>query len=513
MKNNFLIVLCCLLTVLAKGQNSTFSPYSRYGLGELAPTALSHNLGMGGAGIALKPDSTMPIFLNTTNPASYALNKLTSLEIGGTYRYSSFKSSAGGLQKWGTNFSYGVLGFPIRENGGACIGIMPYSHVGYDTQSTSDVSGIGTLQNKYSGTGGLNKAFIGYGIMPFHKDLRRFRYRRLNIPDSTKTLSHRKYLRREFAHKMLSDFSIGFNAMYIFGNIQNSSRIIFPNSLLYNNTYNEQVLIMGDFTGNFGAQTAITFDSVNDQKGRHKRIEDAIAALIKEGIYNGQVLEQKKDSIRKATPLHKRALRDKVKFTFGYFMGLNNPLKVNYNTAAFNYILNGFGQEIIRDTSYYTQDQKGSVHLPLEQGFGLGFKKGERINLLADAALTNWQNFKFLNEVNTLKNNYRLALGCNFVPEKYAAGRGAFWRRVNYRVGVSYQTGYINLNNTLLSNYSVSAGLGLPVGIGRLSSMVNVSAQYGVMGTQAKGLTQENYWRINFGFTFCDRWFEKFRYN
>jgi hypothetical protein len=55
--------------------------------------------------------------------------------------------------------------------------------------------------------------------------------------------------------------------------------------------------------------------------------------------------------------------------------------------------------------------------------------------------------------------------------------------------------------------------LGLPVGIGRLSSMVNISVQVGQSGTTANNLVKENYLRFNFGFTFSDRWFQKYREN
>lgn len=106
-----------------------------------------------------------------------------------------------------------------------------------------------------------------------------------------------------------------------------------------------------------------------------------------------------------------------------------------------------------------------------------------------------------------------MAVGLNFVPEKYAAGNNAFIKRINYRLGATYQTGYVNINNTLISNYAITAGLGIPVGIGRLSSMINISGQYGQIGTSANGLLKENYWRVNFGFTFSDRWFQKFKYD
>src|SRR5690606_836015 len=97
-----------------------------------------------------------------------------------------------------------------------------------------------------------------------------------------------------------------------------------------------------------------------------------------------------------------------------------------YNNSVLNYDLTSGGQEIVRDTVLYITNHRTKLALPLEQGFGLGFKKGEKINLVADFALTNWQNFKTFNEVNNFKNNYRVSAGVNYVPEKYAAGSNAF---------------------------------------------------------------------------------------
>jgi hypothetical protein len=465
--------------VCARSQNNTFSPYSRYGLGELNAPTFAHNAGMGGAYIALKPDSLIPgsMFINAGNPAAYPLIRLTTLEVGGAFINSNFTSNSSSLKKWGTSFAYGALGFPVRSKGGACVGIMPYSHVGYDLKTVSNESGIGDVTYLYSGTGGLNKAFIGYGIMPFNKQLTRFRKKHLNVPDSLKTLSRSQFKLRQGINKLLSDFSIGVNVNYIFGNITQTSRVQYPNSILYNNTYRDRSTTLGDFTGNFGMQTAFTVDSVSNGKGG------------------------------------KRALTEKVKFTFGYFASVNNALKVSYDAVAYNYILNGFGQEITRDTVISNHDQKGTIQLPLEQGFGIGFKKGERINIVSDFAITNWQDFKFLDNPNSLVNNYRIAAGLNYVPEKYAAGNGAYFRKMNYRFGLNYNTGYIQLQNTQISSYAITAGVGLPVGIGQLTSMVNVAAQYGQMGTTTNNLVKDNFWRINFGFTFSDRWFQKFRYD
>ena len=188
-------------------------------------------------------------------------------------------------------------------------------------------------------------------------------------------------------------------------------------------------------------------------------------------------------------------------------MGLNNSLNANYSYLAYNYIQ---GQSTDTSTVLFIDGASGKVKLPLEQGFGIGFKKSERINAVADFALTNWQKFEYPNFVNDFKNSYRVAAGINYVPEKYATGNNAFFKRINYRCGFSYQSGYINVQNSTIPVYAASLGLGIPVGIGRVSSMVNICAQYGQTGGK---LLKENFWRINLGFTFSDRWFQKFRYD
>ena len=460
---------------LASAQNNTFSPYSRYGIGEMSPKTFAHNQGMAGTHIALRADSTMPIFVNTGNPSSYALVRLTTLEVGGKFSYSKFTSNSAEANKFGTVFSYGSLAFPLTNKGGACFGIMPYSVVGYDTEEKQEAN-PGIMRYEYSGTGGLNKAFFGAGFMPFNRANNRFRKRHIYVNDSLKWSSHKKTMRRDFGSKILSDLSIGANANYIFGNIQHTARVLYPNPNLYNQTYREQVFTLNNVTGNFGLQTAITIDSV-------------------------------------AGKLRRRALKEKVKITFGFIATINNPMTGKYNSVAYNYVPNSSGQEIIRDTIVFNINQRRNITLPAEQGFGIGFKKGERLNVVADFAKTNWANLAIFDDGSALTTNYRVSAGMNYVHDKYASGRGSFFRKLNYRLGASYETGHIKIGNVNISDYYVSAGLGLPVGIGRLSSMVNVSAQYGRMGTTQNDLLRENYWRIHFGFTFCDRWFQKFRYD
>jgi hypothetical protein len=150
-KKQIALLTALICAFVSYSQNNTFSPYSRYGLGEINPTTFAHNAGMGGAHIALKPDSVIPLFINAGNPASYALVRLTTLEVGGNFFYSQFSSTSSSLKKWSSNFAYAALAFPVRNKGGACFGIAPYSNLGYDLQSKEANAFIGDITYKFQG--------------------------------------------------------------------------------------------------------------------------------------------------------------------------------------------------------------------------------------------------------------------------------------------------------------------------------------------------------------------------
>ncbi len=491
-KNNLIILFFTVIAHFLNAQINTFSPYSRFGLGELNQNTLAHNQGMGGAFAALKPDSIFPVMINTGNPASYALIKFATFEVGGFYTNSKFSTQSVSVMKNNANFSYAVLGFPIRKKSGAVLGIMPYSNVGYNLNNTVDEKNIGNVSYNYNGEGGFNKAFVGYGTMPFRDKLINFRKKetaKFNNPE--KVYSRKRYAVKEFTNELLSDFSIGFNANYLFGSIKNYADVRYPNSNLYYNTIRESTIRLHDFTGNFGIQTGFTIDSVK--------------------------VKRKKDTL--TSNLGKRVvLKEKIKIVFGYYMNLNNTLKANYDLISYNYFLTNTSGILPRDTVIKIVDANGKIKLPLENGIGIGIKRGEKLNIVLDYAITNWNNFKLLNYNDSLKNSTRMAIGFNYVPEKFATGKGTFFRRSQYRLGAFYNTGYLNLNNTLITTYGVSAGISLPVGIRTGTGLINLGIQYGTTGTNSNNLIKENFIKVNVGFTFNstyfdDLWFRKFKYD
>ncbi len=471
----FLSLIIISNAVFTFSQNLTFSPYSRFGLGEMNSPVFSQIGALGGTHIGFKPDTTAPLFINLANPASISGIRLTTMELGGIARFSEFNNGSEKVKKKTVNFSYACLGFPIKQRAGATFGIMPYSNVGYDMQTATEVTSVGTVTSKYSGEGGINRVFFGLGIMPFKKVLYRF----YQSGERDSLFAHKeikKYKRKKFGKELLSDFSIGGRADYLFGNILQTSSVIYPSSTYYYNTRRYRSTTYSDVTAAFGLQTSFVIDSVG-----------------------------------------KRELKKKVRIGFGYYLSIPNTIGVRNSSLAYNYSLNGFNEEIAKDTFLYAMNQKNSIRLPLEQGIGMSIKKGDMLNFAVDVSYTNWSQFRYLDNVNTLKNSYRISCGLNFVPEKYAAGSGAYFRRIQYRIGGFYNTGYLELKNTEIANYAATVGVGLPVGLFRAFQVVNISAQFGQMGSVNNGLLQERYVRMIVGFTFNaggnDRWFQKFRYD
>jgi hypothetical protein len=436
---------------------------------------------MGGTFIAVKPDTTTPIFINAVNPASIAWTRFTTLELGGFGQFTTYDNGTSKTKTQTTHFSYGSLGFPLRQRAAACFGLMPYSSVGYNLKATDDVSGIGSVTYKYTGDGGINKAFLGFGFNPFKAQLKKFYAS--DLDDSL--IAHNKvakYKRKKFFRYMLADLSIGVRGDYLFGNIRQSASVIYPNSINYFNSRRYRSLNVGDFSGAFGIQTAFTIDSAKNRS--------------------------KIDTVH-----HKREMRKKVKIGIGYYVTLPSVLRVKYSNIIYNYGLNSFGDEIPKDTVSSVNNARGTIKLPLEQGIGLSFKKGDMLTIAADFAYTNWSKFTFLNSSNYLSDSYRASLGIQLTPDKATVGPDSYWKRVQYRIGASYSNGFLDIKNTRIDNYMLTVGFGLPVGVYRSWSMVHLTGQFGKLGSLNNKLVQENYIRVIVGFTFNDRWFIKYKYD
>jgi hypothetical protein len=466
------------MSTFSFSQILTSSPYSRYGLGELNLQTFATPAAMGGSFIAYHQDTIAPFFINVANPAGLAGIRLTSLELGGQAQFTKISSDASSIKKKNINFSYGSVGFPLKRFGGAAFGIMPYSTVGYKITSSQEDPNVGTMTYVFQGDGGINKVFLGAGVKPFRHQI--YKFYNSDLADTLiKYHETAKYKRKKFGKQLLSELSIGATGNYLFGTINQVTDVIYPGSITYFNAKRQRSVQVSDFTFNGGLQTNFTIDSIKSHG-------------------------------------HRRLLKQKIKVGFGLFVNTPTSINAKQSNIIYNYAVDGFGIERPKDTLLNSQNNAGTIKLPLEMGIGLSIKKGEKLTVLMDAATTNWSGFKYFNSpTNDFSNSYRVSAGLNWVPNKLAYGSSNYIKRVQYRLGISYSDGYLDLKNTKISNAFISAGLGLPVGIGRFDdiAVVNISAQYGKMGTVTNNLLQEEYVRLVLGFTFNKRWFIKYKYD
>ncbi len=152
------ISICLLISTTIFSQESTASPYSFYGLGEVKFKGTIENNSMGG--IAVLQDS---IHLNIKNPAFLPSLKLTAFSVGGSYSLNTIESYNQEAKANRFNFDYLAVGIPLNKFG-VSLGLLPYSAVGYKIQTNPTEEN--PVFKRYNGNGGINKVFtaLGYQI-------------------------------------------------------------------------------------------------------------------------------------------------------------------------------------------------------------------------------------------------------------------------------------------------------------------------------------------------------------
>jgi hypothetical protein len=228
-------VLALLFGTAAKAQVTTQSPYSKFGLGNVKPLVLPQFRAMGGVSTAIfSPTGYSNI--NMQNPASYAGITLTTADIGASGTIMNLKKDDVSERSFNGSLNHVTLAFPVSRGSALSVGVLPYTELGYEFKNRATLgSAAGSSPEQidylYSGEGGLNKAYLGYGFQ---------------IGDH---------------------FRLGANAEYIFGNLlqTGSSELVKQTDELGNpNVVNARVQSKNSIGGvafSYGTQYNIPFNS------------------------------------------------------------------------------------------------------------------------------------------------------------------------------------------------------------------------------------------------------------
>ena len=185
-KNYFLVILIfsyfCVIS-----QTNTGSPYSLNELGEINFTGNVSYQSMGGIDSSI--DS---IEFNINNPSSLAKIKTTNYLIGTFYKSSSLSNNSLKENVQTSNINYIAIGIPVK-NFGFGFGVLPYSSVGFNLQTTEEYNDSNSISSRLFGAdGNINKAFLSVGIPMFkyfslgasaNYNFGKFNYEKFNLMD------------------------------------------------------------------------------------------------------------------------------------------------------------------------------------------------------------------------------------------------------------------------------------------------------------------------------------------
>ncbi len=162
-------VLICLFALLATGaaaQKKVYSPFARYGIGNLEQQGTFRSRAMGGISSGLRDNLT----LNYLTPASYSSIDTASFLFDFGLDYGVTRLDEGDMTYYSRDltFSHIMLGFPVMKGLGVAAAIVPYSNAYYNIGGETSSGGVaGELYEYHNGTGGYQKVLLGAGYSPF----------------------------------------------------------------------------------------------------------------------------------------------------------------------------------------------------------------------------------------------------------------------------------------------------------------------------------------------------------
>lgn len=139
-----------LFSLVSYAQQSTSSPYSFYGIGDVRFKGTIENRGMGG--LSFVPDS---IHINIQNPALLSSLKLTAFAVGGTFSPVKLKTATQNEKAQRTSLDYVSVALPAKKFA-VGFGLVPYSSVGYSVVNTNNAL---SQRNEFEGSGGVNRVY------------------------------------------------------------------------------------------------------------------------------------------------------------------------------------------------------------------------------------------------------------------------------------------------------------------------------------------------------------------
>ena len=216
MKRFLLLLLIGNLGAMeAAAQGGGGSPYSAYGLGDMLATGQATQAMMGGTGLAI----TEPYSVVTGNPAGYVSLARPVFDVGVSIRTTRSSSVEASSTRKDARFTGFAIGVPFGAGKwGMAMGLTPFSEVDYAMVRATEVEGY-PVKYKYSGSGGLDKAFFGLGRNLYQQ-------------------------RADSIGNMGMRVALGADFNFLFGSVEQTREAVYPRDAGYNNVRAFSALVL-----------------------------------------------------------------------------------------------------------------------------------------------------------------------------------------------------------------------------------------------------------------------------
>lgn len=469
MNNPFSILSLAVLGLLLgwsaqSAAQSTYSPYSRFGLGELQSGADAAQLGMGQMGAAWIDRH----HLNTRNPAMAAF--LTRTTFSGGFQVRSESIMEGDSVDRGEVGGLTQVAFALKRAGGRgalTFGLQPWSNAGYDVSQirTDDIAD--EYRISYTGSGGLAQGYVGYARRWEGTRWNRFEDANGVVVDSVRIIAH--------------GTALGARLEQRFGSLIRARTIDVANPVFLDTRVETQ--------------------------------EDHRSAGFTVGFGHERLLGARFDKDRKlvaSTLLRVGGIGQ---------LGRNHTLNRNTRWASWQTLSTG----PLEVDSVHSESATFSLGLPLMWSAGLEIERNAangmrlRIGLEREQAAWSVLSADVLDPGATWSDAATTALGAMLTPRNLEDAKTA-WQRATYQIGWRSTSGVIAVNDAPLKHTVWSAGWSLPMVGSRSGSSLNLAFQWRQLqsGDDPQGL-REGGFGATVGFTlhpfFKNQWLVPRKYD
>lgn len=258
--------------------------------------------------------------------------------------------------------------------------------------------------------------------------------------------------------KLTDNLSVGLNLSYLWGNFNTLRFMEFDNVTIYNSKISEATNVDG-----------LHYSLGLQYKFKVKENHQFMIGLV----YENAAFVKTRDNI----------LITNYKGSYAY-------------TSTFDTILVQMGDDAVQ----------GQMKIPQFIGGGLSYSYKDKYLFSSDVTWQNWEKFSGTKRKDSLKNNLISSVGFQYIPDSKSS---KYLKKVSYRAGFRYSTGYMVVKNTPISDFTFSIGAGFPLKTFNTRSSLNIMFEYGKMGTVANDLIDESYMRLSFNFVLHEKWYQR----